>query len=925
MNENNDSEKQTNQQENMEQSSAENEVTTNADSESDSGSPSLFQRFILWWIRAPGTVKSAIGATVYHIILILGFVLLLIFAIAAATAISETLMENIYGVGEGVQNFLSNIAGKLFTEKLFLTDEEWAEKQEKKYYQELSKVHTFYIQNYGVSIDTTLITATLFYGRGMTDYIDDKAIDSMEEGYLPNDENIIQDSGDFYKAARAHIKTLAKFQIVENTSYNACPNNYEPQSKITPESDKEVADTWAGFYGWNTRATFNYQSYQTISHPKIDGSARNITWCEFQNAEGQLKDHYVEDYEIYKPYQDSYNSCVTACKAQQTCVPDPKSATGKKICTSTCDPDTACATQKEEKDKYLGLLKNTWGDVFSIGDDSATSNASFKCSPSTTWGSLNEYSDRKWYHNSRFPEDWIDKAENYTFWKTAIDLIEASILGTISDGIYKIDCSAKPSIMHTYSTSIEREGVYYYKLLSRSAEFLSNKNFIEKYYPNYIGASDNDDQRMQDAIKIVDEIYDVYEYAIQDRQYCEVNSFTSGSTFVGESESEFVNLIANTVVEDMNRTGVLASVTIAQAMLESAHGKSSLTMKYNNYYGQTAGKCASNIPTSIKGPIPPGSNGNTCSGNDYWNGTVVRMCNSSGADCQWYRVYDGFENSTADHSMTFLRKNFNYCDSRLSDPLAYVSCLKERPDHMYATDPNYVSKIMSVINKYNLTQYDIGAPSSSVMENQVPNVGSSGNTELESLSEKQCIPRTSTIGMGTISTNGSGSISGSGGAQGIRFALDRSSQDYITYWGSNNNLYYASNRKLVNECTWYAHGRGLEILTKNGMSMETAQMYMNPMAHNAWTWYRDNKYFSTSTDYTNPKIGAIVVWSKNDAPGHVAIIEDIKYGPNGEILGITTSEGGQSIGGFKYTEGRNLEYMRAHGNYRFVGYIYLLN
>jgi len=82
-----------------------------------------------------------------------------------------------------------------------------------------------------------------------------------------------------------------------------------------------------------------------------------------------------------------------------------------------------------------------------------------------------------------------------------------------------------------------------------------------------------------------------------------------------------------------------------------------------------------------------------------------------------------------------------------------------------------------------------------------------------------------------------------GGAQGIRTALDRSSQDYITYWGSSNNIYYS---KYVNECTWYAFGRGLEILTKNGMSMETARKYMMPLAHNAWTWFNDNQYFSSS-------------------------------------------------------------------------------
>jgi len=1093
---------------------------------SQSAETSSTSKILKFWKNLPPSLKVAIAHALPYVLLILALCLGIIFIATAVTAVSEELWEGLHTAEENVELFMEQ-AGNFFTGNGFVTNEEAASNAEKKYFSKLNEVYDSYREKYGVEIDTTLITATLFYGKGMSDYIDDTEIDELED--QDDDEELFKEETKFYKTARRQIKTLAKFQIVEESSYNTCIDG-SPRSEITPKDDKDVADTWAGFFGYNSRATFKYDSYESISYPKINGSSRSIKWCKYKDAQPQLKDYYQEDYNIYKEAADKYDSCVSWCEANDCkSVDDYGTVTTVPGCTP-CNPETHCKSQREEKEKKYTALQNTWGDVFDVD------NGTFKCTYSSTWGYLDRYSDTKLYHNVDFPIEWIDSTDPPSSWANRINQIKETLANSGTT-----NCSSSPSITHTYTNerTLKREGVYYYKLMSPNTSIWSNKSFIEKYYPDEIDEDDLENSK----VEIVEEIFDLYEFVAERPEYCDVNTtYTGGTTYTSASVEEFVSMIANYVVQDMQKTGVLASVTIAQAILESGHGTSGLTTKYNNYYGETAGRCASNIPTSIKGPVAPGENGNTCQANEYWDGTVVRMCNKSGADCQWYRVYSGFENSTTDHSVTFLRGNFNYCDSALTDPYSYVSCLESKSDHKYATDANYVQSIMTTINSYNLTQYDIGTPSPTVIENttnlvtssnpessaslkdwlfigdsytdyirgggeswtkdyssqegfkvfaqagdttkqvyerltrgsndlgdslpssakgivvlagindimkegrpgydstglydvssqkvtgtgymkqiieflqsKYPNtpiyiqkvfpigpaalggndessgdrnrtwrgtlanvdtlnslysslasnynnvqvidtrsgfldtsagslkgdmtidsihiapdyydqwvsniknsVGATGSSSFgmsNSTYNANCIPRTGTVGAGTIP---------GGGAQGIRTSLPRGSSEYITYWGSNNNLYYRSSRSLIDECTWYAHGRGLEILTKNGMSMQQAQTYMDPMAHNAGTWYGDNKYFSSSTDYTKPKVGAIIVWSNGSKPGHVAIIEDIQYDSNGNIVSIATSEGGQSIGGFRYTENRTLDYIRAHGTYRFVGYVYLL-
>lgn len=125
--------------------------------------------------------------------------------------------------------------------------------------------------------------------------------------------------------------------------------------------------------------------------------------------------------------------------------------------------------------------------------------------------------------------------------------------------------------------------------------------------------------------------------------------------------------------------GVPASVTLAQFILESGWGKSGLTVNYNNGFGVTA--------------------------NDNYVGKKVWATNSKGEDGHYYRVYDSLYESFLDHAKVLQQSNYTQYTDKAETIEEYVKGVKAGG---YATDPDYVSKLMNLINNYGLTQYDSG-------------------------------------------------------------------------------------------------------------------------------------------------------------------------------------------------------------------------
>ena len=166
------------------------------------------------------------------------------------------------------------------------------------------------------------------------------------------------------------------------------------------------------------------------------------------------------------------------------------------------------------------------------------------------------------------------------------------------------------------------------------------------------------------------------------------------------TETDVVMKVGPLFTKEQERCGILASVSMAQFILESGYGKTELAQKANNCFGMKA----------------------TLSGNDWkgstWDGksTCVISTKEYSEETGWitikdtFRKYSCIEDSIKDHSAYLLNaKNGDkkrYAGlKQCKKPKKAITIIKNGG---YATDPNYISKIMSIIKRYNLTQYDLG-------------------------------------------------------------------------------------------------------------------------------------------------------------------------------------------------------------------------
>ncbi|MBQ6081983.1 MAG: glucosaminidase domain-containing protein [Bacteroidales bacterium] len=143
---------------------------------------------------------------------------------------------------------------------------------------------------------------------------------------------------------------------------------------------------------------------------------------------------------------------------------------------------------------------------------------------------------------------------------------------------------------------------------------------------------------------------------------------------------EYIRQWSETAVEQMIASGVPASITLAQACLESANGTSTLARQANNHFG-------------IK-----------CRG---WSGPAFRHDDDLKDEC--FRSYDNAEESFCDHS-DFLRYNDRYASLFDLDPTDYKGWARGLKKAGYATDPAYAEKLIKIIEDYRLYEYDVIKP-----------------------------------------------------------------------------------------------------------------------------------------------------------------------------------------------------------------------
>lgn len=145
----------------------------------------------------------------------------------------------------------------------------------------------------------------------------------------------------------------------------------------------------------------------------------------------------------------------------------------------------------------------------------------------------------------------------------------------------------------------------------------------------------------------------------------------------GTPQERYIQKWAPTAVREMYRSGVPASITLAQGILESRYGLSSLATEGNNHFGI---KCHKD-----------------------WKGKSMRYDDDAKGEC--FRVYDSADESFRDHS-DFLRYRDRYkflFDLKTTDYKGWAYGLKKAG---YATDPNYPAKLVKYIEDYKLYEYD---------------------------------------------------------------------------------------------------------------------------------------------------------------------------------------------------------------------------
>ena len=141
------------------------------------------------------------------------------------------------------------------------------------------------------------------------------------------------------------------------------------------------------------------------------------------------------------------------------------------------------------------------------------------------------------------------------------------------------------------------------------------------------------------------------------------------------SRQQYIDQYAEYAMEQMRRYGIPASVTLAQGIIESANGKSTLAETGNNHFG-------------VKGTF---------------NGAYV-VANDDKPN-EKFKKYDNVGQSYEDHSKVLMASRYQKYVSSLSpdDYKGWAAGIKKGG---YATDSNYVSTIVGVIEGNNLQKYD---------------------------------------------------------------------------------------------------------------------------------------------------------------------------------------------------------------------------
>ncbi len=155
--------------------------------------------------------------------------------------------------------------------------------------------------------------------------------------------------------------------------------------------------------------------------------------------------------------------------------------------------------------------------------------------------------------------------------------------------------------------------------------------------------------------------------------------FFTGMYGKGMTREQYIAKYSHLAVKKMKEYGIPASITLAQGLLESANGNSTLARKGKNHFGI---KCHNN-----------------------WKGARIYIDDDKRNEC--FRKYKSVEDSYNDHS-EFLKNGTRYSFLFSYSPRDYKSWAKGLKKAGYATNPKYASLLIKIIEEHELFLFDRG-------------------------------------------------------------------------------------------------------------------------------------------------------------------------------------------------------------------------
>ena len=184
-----------------------------------------------------------------------------------------------------------------------------------------------------------------------------------------------------------------------------------------------------------------------------------------------------------------------------------------------------------------------------------------------------------------------------------------------------------------------------------------------------------------------------------------VNAFAQSSSF-DEKAKVYVQKYASWAIEEQQRVGIPAAITLAQGIYETGAGESELATQANNHFGI---KCKKE-----------------------WRGETFAHTDDAPNEC--FRKYKSAKESYIDHS-NYLKNSLRYAELFTFDATNYTAWAKGLKKCGYATNPAYAQKLIKMVEDYELQQYTLSA----LRQNEVIPIKEEAKNESETPSNNKLI------------------------------------------------------------------------------------------------------------------------------------------------------------------------------------------